>query len=160
MQIIENFIDDKVIVDDIHSTLLGNNFPYFYNNYTSEPNDKSDYMFGHLLFRNEDVTSSYYNKIISPILGRLNFNYLLRAKVNCYTRKEKFIETGYHVDFNEQHVVALYSVNTNNGYTLFEDGTKVPSVANQMVIFDGHMKHCSVSQTDTNLRINININLT
>ena len=28
----------------------------------------------------------------------------------------------------------------------------------QMIIFDGSRKHCSVSQTDSNLRINININ--
>jgi len=27
------------------------------------------------------------------------------------------------------------------------------------VVFDGSIKHCSVAQTDENLRVNININL-
>lgn len=159
MKIIENFIDNKNIVNDIQSTLLSNTFPYFYNDHTSKPNDKSDFLFGHMLFYDEDVQSSYYNKILSPILGRLNYDYLLRAKINCYTKKDTHIETGMHVDMEDNHFVALYSVNTNNGYTLFEDGTKVQSVANQLVIFDGQLKHCSVSQTDKNLRININIDL-
>ena len=65
-----------------------------------------------------------------------------------------------HTDLPEKHQVALYSVNTNNGYTLFENGDKAPSVENQLVLFDGSLKHCSVAQTDENLRINININLT
>tara|TARA_R110002074_G_scaffold30469_6_gene86245 strand:+ start:1639 stop:2124 length:486 start_codon:yes stop_codon:yes gene_type:complete len=159
MKIIDNFINDQDIVNDIQSTLLGNNFPYFYNNYVAEPTDQSDYYFNHVLFHQNEVRSEHYNKILSPILGRLDFNYLIRAKINCYTRKEKHIEAGMHVDMNEKHFVALYSVNTNNGYTMFEDGTKVKSVANQMIIFDGRMKHCSANQTDENLRINININL-
>ena len=70
----------------------------------------------------------------------------------------EFCKTAFHVDRYDSHMVGLYSVNTNNGYTLFEDGTKVESVENQMVIFDGKRKHCSVAQTDTKLRINININ--
>ena len=63
-----------------------------------------------------------------------------------------------HRDFPKSHMVGLYSVNTNNGYTLFKDGTKVKSIENQMVIFDGKREHCSVAQTDTNVRVNVNIN--
>ena len=159
MKIIDNFINDQDIVNDIQSTLLGNNFPYFYNNYVAEPTDHSDYYFNHILFHQNEVKSDYYNQILSPLLGRLDYNYLIRGKINCYTRKEKHIEAGMHVDMNGKHFVGLYSVNTNNGYTMFEDGTKVKSVANQMIIFDGRMKHCSANQTDENLRINININL-
>ena len=64
-----------------------------------------------------------------------------------------------HVDQPTKHTVALFSVNTNNGYTLFENGEKVVSVENQLVMFDGSIRHCSVAQTDENLRVNININL-
>ena len=64
-----------------------------------------------------------------------------------------------HVDMPDPHTVALFSVNTNNGYTLFENGDKIASVENQLVIFDGSIKHCSVAQTDKNLRLNININV-
>ena len=65
-----------------------------------------------------------------------------------------------HRDYAYPHQVALFSLNTCNGYTYFEDTKeKVPSIANQLVIFDGNRNHCSVAQTDENLRINININI-
>ena len=41
---------------------------------------------------------------------------------------------------------------------MFENGEKIPSVENQLVIFDGHKKHCSVVQTDASARYIININ--
>jgi len=50
-------------------------------------------------------------------------------------------------------------MNTNNGFTYFKNGDKVPSVENQMLIFDGQLQHCSVAQTDERHRININIDI-
>jgi hypothetical protein len=65
-----------------------------------------------------------------------------------------------HRDFDEPHTVALYSLNNNNGFTYFEDTKeKIPSVENQLFLFDGLRRHCSVSQTNTKIRANININL-
>ena len=63
-----------------------------------------------------------------------------------------------HMDDDFFHKVALFSVNTNNGFTYFADETKIESKENQMILFPGNIKHCSVMQRDTNLRINININ--
>tara|TARA_Y100001938_G_scaffold124961_1_gene175439 strand:- start:425 stop:919 length:495 start_codon:yes stop_codon:yes gene_type:complete len=162
MQIIPNFIEDKEVQEDIKNTLSQRGeFPYFYNDVVGSPNDNSDFYFYHLLFHTDNNViepSQSFNNVLSPILGRLKFNYLIRAKVNLYTKKSEFIQTEMHIDNVIPHMVGLYSVNTNNGYTLFEDGTKVESIENQMVIFDGSIKHCSVSQTDTNVRVNININ--
>jgi len=92
------------------------------------------------------------------LLGRLNLNSLLRCKINLYTKKSKHIKTMFHTDSPEPHKVALFSINTNNGYTLFKNKNRVPSVENTMVLFDGQTEHCSVAQTDENVRINININ--
>jgi hypothetical protein len=94
-----------------------------------------------------------------PLISRLNFNHLLRSKINFYTKKNKFIKTAFHIDSTEKHTVALFSINTNNGFTLFKDGNKIPSIENQMLIFDGKLEHCSVSQTDEKYRININIDI-
>jgi len=49
-------------------------------------------------------------------------------------------------------------VNTNNGYTKFEDGTKVESVANRLVTFPANMKHKGTSCTDEKIRVVINFN--
>jgi hypothetical protein len=117
-------------------------------------------MFTHKFFSEDTQRSGYFNKIIMPLLGKLDFNYLIRAKLNFYTRKNKFVYTEMHVDFNSPHKVALYSLNTNNGFTYFEDTReKIPSIENQLCLFDGLRKHCSVSQTDTKVRANININI-
>ena len=161
MQVIPNFIENKQVQHDIKNTLTRNGgFSYFYNDHVVSENDYSDFYFFHFLFIDNNVPecSPMFVKILSPILGRLKFNYLMRAKVNLYTKKSEFIQTEMHIDSEIPHMVGLYSVNTNNGYTLFEDGTKIESIENQMVIFDGSKKHCSVSQTDTNVRSNININ--
>ena len=49
-------------------------------------------------------------------------------------------------------------MNTNNGYTKFEDGTKVESVANRLVTFPASMMHTGTSCTDKKIRIVINFN--
>ena len=38
-----------------------------------------------------------------------------------------------------------------------EDGTKLESIENSLVVFNGDIKHRSVGQTDENIRVNINI---
>tara|TARA_R110000851_G_scaffold4425_2_gene17998 strand:+ start:641 stop:1123 length:483 start_codon:yes stop_codon:yes gene_type:complete len=159
MKIIKNFLEPKIF-KQMQELVFSSKFPYFYVSRVGSVTDKSDFMFTHILFLDNKQNSEYYNNLVSPILGRLNFNYLWRAKLNCYTKKEKFVYTDLHTDFKEPHTVALFSLNTCNGFTYFEDTKeKVPSIENQVCIFDGNRRHCSVSQTDTDLRINININL-
>jgi len=159
MEIINNFIQDKTIFDSIKNLLMSYTFPYYYSDSTAHEKDKSDYHFSHILYDKNQQNSNYFNQITMPILGRLEFNYLHRVKVNCYTKKPEHINTAMHTDMPEKHMVALFSINNNNGYTLFESGEKILSVENQLVLFDGNLKHCSVAQTDENIRINININL-
>ena len=159
MEIIKNFIQDKELFNNIKTTLMGCEFPYYYFDCISGDHDTTDYFFGHTLYAYHGEKSDFFDRICIPLLDRIQFTYLIRAKINCYTKKPKPIKTGMHVDFAEKHRVALFSVNTNNGYTLFENGEKIKSVENQLAIFDGALKHCSVAQTDTNVRVNINLNI-
>tara|TARA_R100001530_G_C4223409_1_gene130598 strand:+ start:75 stop:566 length:492 start_codon:yes stop_codon:yes gene_type:complete len=132
---------------------------WFFLNITGDKNDKSNFHFYHMLFNDEKVESHrYFNTILIPVLGKLNFKYLHRAKLNLYTKQDEQIKTSYHLDSNTEHTVALFSLNTNNGYTEFENGKKIKSEENNLVIFPGHLKHRSVNQTDENTRINLNIN--
>ena len=50
------------------------------------------------------------------------------------------------------------SVNTNDGYTLLKDGTKINSVANRLLIMDSDVQHAAVPSTDTERRVLINLN--
>ena len=81
-----------------------------------------------------------------------------RIKANLYTNQGKQIKHNFHIDTEQKHIVALYSVNENNGYTELETGEKIKSKRNRLTIFDGSIKHKSVTQDNTNFRINYNFN--
>ena len=49
-------------------------------------------------------------------------------------------------------------MNTNNGYTEFENGVKIESVANRLITFPAGMKHRGTSCTDKKIRVVINFN--
>ena len=130
--------------------------PWQYRNSTADNQDTSNFLFFHSIFENEKVVSDKY---FSRILGNLNFKFLLRAKLNMYVKYSEHIKTGLHTDTDILHHVCLYSLNTNNGYTEFENGEKIPSIENTMTLFPGNLRHRSVNQTDSNTRVNLNINV-
>ena len=104
------------------------------------------------------MSNPYFKLICLPLLGLIKFKKLLRIKLNCYVNQKDQIKHGFHNDFTSSHKVALYNINTNNGYTEFETGEKITSKANELILFNGKIKHRSVSQNDEQVRYNININ--
>ena len=54
--------------------------------------------------------------------------------------------------------IIIFYLNTNNGYTEFENGEIVKCEENTLVTFDSQIKHRAVSQTDTKQRVVVNIN--
>ena len=99
------------------------------------------------------------NRLMDCIKKKVNYRQILRVRSSLYPRREDQKQDPFHIDYNFNHKVCIFYVNTNNGFTLFENGEKVNSVANRLMIFDGLEKHCSVVQTDTSARYIININL-
>jgi hypothetical protein len=98
--------------------------------------------------------------IIAPILEKLNPISLIKAKVNRSPRKERHIEYGLHVDTRRRGATtAIFYLNSNNGYTLFDDGAKVLSVENRIVLFDCTRLHTGASCTDADDRLVLNINM-
>ncbi len=97
---------------------------------------------------------------IQPVLKKLNIDFLLRAKVNLSTRTHEAIQTDFHCDTEQNNLTAIYYLNTCNGKTRFEnpDIGDVDSVANRLLIFNSHQKHCTVTATDVKARVVININ--
>ena len=159
MEVIKDFLN-KDLFDNLQSIVLSETFPFYYSGFTGHRMDKSDFYFEHILYQEKQQVSQHFDDLLMPIIGNLKYNYLIRAKINCYTIKKESIYTEMHRDYSFDHQVALFSFNTCNGFTYFEDTKeKVESVANQLIIFDGNRNHCSVAQTDTNLRVNVNINV-
>ena len=65
---------------------------------------------------------------------------------------------GLHIDYPYLHKIAVLYINSCDGYTKFEDGTKIDSIANRMLIFDGDTMHTSSTTTNEIARCNINFN--
>ena len=159
MQVIENFLPQNQFLQ-IKDILTGDHdFPWYYTDGVAKEGIDDGYFFSHAFYDNNAQESKFFGNIVMPILGHMNFSYLIRAKANLYTKHSSQNPHDFHRDHPEKHSVALYAVNTNNGYTLFKDGAKVESIENTLLIFDGGLEHASVPQTDEKIRVNININI-
>ena len=58
----------------------------------------------------------------------------------------------------KQWTTSIFYINTNDGYTKFEDGTKIESIANRMITFPANINHTGTSCTDEQTRVVINFN--
>ena len=102
---------------------------------------------------------SDHNQLVMPFIKRLQPSAILKIKANLQPRHDKIVEDPLHVDFsNISATTSIFYINTSNGYTHFEDGTKVKSVANRLVTFPTHFKHGGACCTDQVSRIVLNIN--
>lgn len=126
----------------------------------------NDHMFVHMFYTYDGRLSPYLS-LVNPIMAKIKALAVHRIKANMelYAGDVPH-KSGFHVDWSspttkkgcEHMSVGIYYLNTNNGYTEFKDGSKVESVANRFVCFDGTTLHRGVAQTDTKERIVINFN--
>ena len=139
--------------------------PWYYNSIIDSDDDVDKFQFTHL-FYTDWVPISSSMKILNPILIKIDPVSLWRIKANLLTRTSNIVENEFHQDatvttYNtaqSKMMTAIFYMNTNNGYTEFEDGTKVESVANRIVIFPTNTKHRGTSCTDERTRVVINFN--
>jgi hypothetical protein len=153
-------VDDALLKEDfiqIKNALTSEEFPWFFNTGISYKHDGDDYYFTHLFYVNFSKNSVYYD-IVNPLINFISPYALIRVKANMYPgTKEKVIHKT-HTDYPYVHRGAILYINTNNGYTILEDGQKVESVENRILFFDASKPHSSTTCTDDKVRVNININ--
>lgn len=155
IKIIDNFLSD-VEFKSIQTLLAGPWFPWFFQDGIVNIPEKYNYQFCHTFFDNQEVNSDNFN-ILYPIFEKLNVNELTRVKANLRPKTKKIEYSDFHVDFKDR-ITSIFYINTNNGKTLFDNGTEVNSVENRMVIFDSNLIHKGTSCTDKKYRIVINFN--
>lgn len=163
IQVYDNYVNPPEFAM-LQKEVLSEHFPWTYNDQIIRESQKdNNFQFVHLLFTMLGQESEYF-KFIVPVIQQLNPIAIHRAKFNCITRTDDIKVSGLHTDINEARMLesepktAILYINSNNGYTFFEDGTKVNSVANRICIFPYWMKHSSTSCTNQNRRIALNIN--
>ena len=172
MEIIDNFID-QIEFDKLQTEVMGGEFIWFYNDDIDIGKNDPDrnkypkvdnFMFTHMFYFS-GVMRSQDCGILHPIFEIINPISLWRIKANLLTRTPKIVENIFHVDIAnlgrypeklKHWTTSIFYMNTNNGYTEFEDGTKVESIANRMITFPANLKHRGTSCTDQKIRVVIN----
>jgi len=160
MKIIDDFLNEDEF-NVIHQYLTADNFPWFFSNsITKHKQGLDQFQFSHLFY---DISKPYlqnYSNFLTPLFSKLQAKYILRVKANCRPRTTQGVLSDYHTDLDLNQQTAIFYLNTNNGYTRFQqnDYDDVPSVANRLLTFYGALKHAGCSCTDQNTRIVLNIN--
>jgi hypothetical protein len=162
MLIEKNYLDKKTF-KKVYDHLLGLNFPWYFNDYVLEPTDQfSDhFQFTHHFYRDGEWNSLANKWVVDPFIDKLQPMSIVRIKANLQPKYHKIIEHGFHSDVvsdNAKITTAIFYVNSNNGYTLFENNKKVKSIANSLCSFDSRERHTGTTCTDEKCRIVINFN--
>ena len=160
--------DNFLSVEDfsaIRDLMMGDNFPWFYNTGRVHSED-GEYQLTHTFYRDNVVKSDWFNHM-NPILEKIDLVSLLRIKANLAPIDSKnklslFHKDGSHIrqvqEEDKNWFVSILYINTNNGYTAFQDGTEIKSIANRFVTFPAHVFHAGATCTDENVRVLINFN--
>jgi len=141
----------------------GGDFPWKYSPNKVRGGDE-DHQFTHQ-FYSIGRKSDWFG-LVAPLMKRFHVLGVYRIKSNLEPNSGKRRYSEFHCDYNDpatlkpaSHMTTcIYYVNTCNGYTEFEDGTIVESVANRMAVFSSSILHRGVTQTDTKVRCVINCN--
>ena len=166
IQVIDDYLSPKEY-EMIRSYLMGdtdrgNIKDSFLWQWQVEPCD-GHFQFCHLFYSNYLVHSQYF-EVVRPIINREEMVSIARIRANLLTRTEdvNVYDECFHQDFSPESSkimnTGIYYINTNNGYTLFENGTKVESVANRFLRFPGNFRHTGTSCSDEDRRVLINFN--
>ena len=157
-----NIVDNFLGVEEfnfIKSKMLGNHFPWFYNDMkTDYLESQYNFQFTHLFYDNIKPNSNMFD-LLTPLIQKIKPSALIRIKANLVPVTDYIIAYDYHVDYdNIKCKTAIFYLNTNNGSTIFKNGTKINSLENRFMCFDSDLLHTGTSCTDEKIRCVININ--
>ncbi len=168
-----------IIRDQIEGLVTQQQFPWYlvkettfadggYRPYEGRFDNSS---FSHVVVMDYEPVSQYYDlfesalRIIADAAGQ-DYSDVYRVRLGCLL-PDKLEHHCPHVDFEEEHITALYYVNDSDGDTIFftdemsifqrQCQLRVSPDRGKMVVFKGDVLHASSSPT-TGYRIALNVN--
>ena len=175
----------KVEFGQLREQVFFGGIPWYYNEHkvqAVEEDDFNNYQFTHVFYEINSQkrlwTRSEKFPLMLPILSRLSLIGIYRIKANLEPLKvgldvwhgEKGIVSNvvsdvdryysqFHTDNDSDSMTTgILYMNTCDGYTEFEDGSKVECRANRFITFPSSLKHRGVSQLDARFKCVINFN--
>lgn len=165
LEILDNFLCEKTFYL-LQEILIGNssNFPWYLNNYVVDENNLEEnkdiniFQFTHMFYYKHKPYSELIN-LIDPIINKIDPLSLLRIKANLLIKTDKIKLFPFHTDYlNFEGKTSIFYINSNNGQTIFKDGTKVNSVENRLITFNSNALHTGTTCSDQSVRCLINFN--
>ena len=182
-----NLHDDfltNVQIGQLREQFFFGGIPWYYNEnkVSGAEDDINNYQFTHVFYETNSEarlwTRSEHFPAILPILSRLSVIGIYRIKANLeplkvglnvwmdeskkVTNEVSGVDRYYsefHTDYScDNMTTGIFYLNTCDGYTEFEDGSKVECRANRYISFPSSLKHRGVSQLDSRFKCVINFN--
>lgn len=151
-KIIDKFLD----LDDfeaIRSIILDKNFLW----QTNECPEGNNLFLELPHYSNNKPLSEFYNLLV-PIMKKIEVLGLVEIKSNMYFKNRYLQSFKKEKKHNFSVGTAIYYLNTNDGYTLLEDGSKIESRENRIVLFEETSFYYETNCTDRTCRVNITFN--
>ena len=156
IQIIDNFLPEEEF-KSIQSFMMGGEFRWFYCKGRATRDDGLFLMI-HMFFQPERGVKSEHLEIWNNFMNKLQAKKCKRIKANLTFKTPTIEPAPFHTDYTDLKTAVFY-INNNNGYTEFESGVRVSSVANRVCIFDSNLKHRGTTHTEPEpQRIVVNFN--
>jgi hypothetical protein len=164
MKVIDNFLEREDFLK-IQQSMLSKDFPWYFQhgiNKLDTNKNINDYQFTHVFYM-DNGSRSHMLDMLEPLMSKLKIGAIIKIKANLLTRTPRIIKHGFHIDYYHHTKLkdgktAVFYLNTNNGYTLFENNKKVMSVANRMVLFNLNTPHSGTTSSDSKRRVVLNFN--
>lgn len=151
----DNFLSQDIF-ENIREVILGERLPWYHSDSTIYDDGCPQY--SHMFYSDCEPCSSFWEHI-KPVVSQLSPLGLTRVKFNATPRTPEIVESPLHYDVIDQDdkpvdvKICILYMNDNDGYTYFEDGSKVESKANRVIMFSGKYKHGGTTCTNVNRRI-------
>ena len=157
MRIEDDFLSQEDL-DKLDSIISSYHFPWFFQKNQTWDDDP---FFCHTLYHADEPRSEFYKPVQNIFKKYMKWTSMYRLNVNLCPKISS--TSNFHTDTNgkdneEVMTTAVFYLNTNNGYTEFENGDRVDSVQNRLVTFPTNTLHRAVGQTDKDKRVVLNFN--
>lgn len=158
-QVIDNFLPEDSFLK-IKNLMTDAKFEWHLSPWVSNLEEDlkvtSSYYFTHLFFCGFHVDP--YWTVFGDFLNKIDCKALIRIKANMYPSTTNIEYQSDHYDYEFPHRGAILYMNTNDGFTIIEDGVEIESVENRVLLFDPSKPHNSTTCTNDKCRVNINFN--
>ena len=156
IKIIDNFLPEEEF-KSIQYLMMGNGFNWFYSK-GRVTNDDGSFNMVHMFYQPDVGKNSEHINIWNTFMDKVEAKKCTRIKANLTFRTSESELSSYHSVYKDIKT-AIFYINTNNGYTEFENGVRVNSVANRVCIFNSNLNHRGVTHTEGDQqRIVVNFN--